>query len=228
MPRLDLVVTASQRSAEYATRIGVPRSLVRGGYYGFDFDAFSRGPRTSVPRRFLFVGRYVAAKDLRTLVRGYQRYRERVSDPWPLTCRGTGPDAALLRDQPGITDAGFMQPALLPQAFHEHGVFVLPSRYEPWGVVIAEAAAAGLPVICSDACGAADDLVRPNQNGIVIPAGDAEALAGAMQWMHDHEAQLPSLARHGRDLAAAFSAQSWAERWHHYMLETLDRQQAAS
>ncbi len=228
VPRLDLVVTASRRSAEYAMRIGVPRPRIRGGYYGFDFDAFSQGPRATLPRRFLFVGRYVEAKDLRTLVRGYRRYRERVSDPWPLTCRGTGPDANMLRDQPGITDAGFMQPAELPQAFRDHGVFVLPSRYEPWGVVIAEAAAAGLPVICSDACGAADDLVRPDHNGIVIPAGDAEALASAMCWMHDHEAQLPSLGRQGRDLAMAFSAQSWAERWHHYMIETLDRRRAAS
>jgi glycosyltransferase involved in cell wall biosynthesis len=145
-----------------------------------------------------------------------------------LTCRGTGPEAALLGGQPGITDAGFMQPAELPQAFRDHGVFVLPSRYEPWGVVIAEAAAAGLPIICSDACGAADDLVQPGKNGIVMPAGDADALANAMQWMHDHESGLPALGGHGRGLAAAYSAQSWAERWHHYMIETLDRKQAAS
>ena len=229
VPRLDLVVTAGQRSAEYASRIGVPPSRIRSGYYGFDFDAFSGdGARPLRPRRFLFVGRYVDAKDLRTLVRGYQRYRERVTEPWPLTCRGTGPDAALLRDQPGVIDAGFMQPAELPQAFRDHGVFVLPSRYEPWGVVIAEAAAAGLPVICTDACGAADDLVRAGQSGLVIPAGDAGAMADAMQWMHEHDAELPSFGERGRELAAAFSAQSWAERWHHYMIETLDRQRAAS
>ena len=72
---------------------------------------------------------------------------------------------ALLRNQPGITDAGFMQPAQLPQAFRDHGVFVLPSRYEPWGVVIAEAAASGLAVICSDACGAAEISSGPRQNG---------------------------------------------------------------
>ncbi len=229
VPRLDLVVTAGRRSAEYASRIGVPPSRIRDGYYGFDFDAFAgNGIRAPRPRRFLFVGRYVEAKDLRTLAQGYRRYRDRVTDPWPLTCRGTGPDAALLRDQPGITDAGFMQPAELPQAFRDHGVFVLPSRYEPWGVVIAEAAAAGLPVICTDACGAADDLVRPGQNGIVIPAGDAGALADALHWMHEHEAELPSFGDRGRDLAAAFSAQSWAEKWHHYMIETLDRRQAAS
>jgi glycosyltransferase involved in cell wall biosynthesis len=230
VPRLDLVVTASERSAMYARRIGVPPSRIRGGYYGFDYDAFARsaGSQRTRPRRFLFVGRYVAAKDLNTLVRGYELYRERVSDPWPLTCRGTGPDAALLANQPGITDAGFMQPAQLPDTFSDHGVFVLPSRYEPWGVVIAEAAAAALPIICTDACGAAADIVRPGLNGAIVPVGDAQALADAMQWMHEHEASLAEMGRAGQVIAQAFSAQSWAERWHHYFIEALGERQAAS
>jgi hypothetical protein len=46
--------------------------------------------------------------------------------------------------------------------------------------------------------------------------------------MHDHEAQLPVLGRNGQAMAAAFSAPAWAERWHHYMIETLDQQRAAS
>jgi glycosyltransferase involved in cell wall biosynthesis len=230
VPRLDLVVTASERSSEYARRIGVPPARIRGGYYGFDYDAFapSDDANRTLSRRFLFVGRYVPAKDLDTLVRGYRLYRERVSDPWTLTCRGAGPDVELLRDQPGITDAGFMQPAQLPDVFREHDVFVLPSRYEPWGVVIAEAAASGLPIICSDACGAAADIVRPGDNGIVIPAGDAPALADAMQWMHEHAADVPQMGKNGRAIAHAFSAQSWAQRWHHYMIEALGQRQAAS
>jgi len=228
VPRLDLVVTASERSAEYARRIGVAPDRIRPGYYGFDYDAFERaadhGPR---PRRFLFVGRYVEAKDLHTLVRGYQLYRERVTDPWTLTCRGAGPDAPLLANQPGITDAGFMQPDDLPSVFRDHGVFVLPSRFEPWGVVIAEAAASGLPIICSSACGAAADLVRPHDNGLVIPPGDPESLARAMVWMHEHERDLTELGRRGQSLARRFGADAWAERWHHYMLETLEQQRTA-
>ena len=49
-----------------------------------------------------------------------------------------------------------------------------------------------------------------------------------MQWMHEHEAELPALGRNGRMMAAAFSAQAWAERWHHYMIETLDQRRVAS
>jgi len=226
--RLNLVVTAGERSTEYARRIGVPQSRIRPGYYGFDYDGFARVAQPSPrPRRFLFVGRYVEAKDLDTLVRGYRLYRARVTDPWTLTCRGAGPDDTMLRDQPGVTDAGFMQPGELPAAFAEHGVFVLPSRFEPWGVVIAEAAAAGLPVICSSACGAAADIVRPYYNGVVIPPRDPEALAHAMCWMHDHEHELSALGQRGQPLARPFGADAWAERWHHYMIEALDRGHSA-
>ena len=219
---LDLVVTAGERSAEYARRIGVPAQKLRSGYYGFDYGSFAARAAErngSWPRRFLFTGRYVRAKDLDTLVRAYQRYRRCVDNPWPLSCRGNGPDAGILAGVEGIVDGGFVQPAELPEVFASHGAFVLPSRFEPWGVVIAEAAAAALPIVCTSACGAAADIVRSYYNGVVVPPEDAGALARAMQWIHDNEAQLPAIGHRGQPLAAAFSADAWAERWHNYILE---------
>ena len=221
---VDLVVTAGERSAEYARRIGVDPDRLRSGYYGFDYCSFaSAGARrpTAWPRQFLYAGRYVPVKDLRTLVRAYELYRHQVEEPWGLTCRGTGPDARLLEGVPGVVDGGFAQPAQLPDIFAGHGAFVLPSRFEPWGVVIAEAAASGLPVVCSTACGAAADLVRPYYNGVLVPHEDPESLARALRWIHDHETELPSIGRRGQALADAFSADAWAHRWHHYMLEAL-------
>ena len=221
---LDLVVTASEQSAEYARRIGVPGDRIRPGYYGFDFNSFANGGRPAAwPRQFAFAARYAPEKDLATLVAAYRRYRDSVSDPWGLTCHGQGPDRGLLAGVDGIVDAGFVQPADLPRVFNTHGAFVLPSRFEPWGVVIAEAAAAGLPVICSTACGAAADIVRPYYNGIVVPPGEPDALAHALRWIHDHEPELPEMGRRGQALADAYSADSWAARWHNYMLEAMDR-----
>jgi len=175
------------------------------------------------PRQFLFAGRYVPAKDLETLIRAYSAYRRRVANPWSLTCAGQGPDGRLLQGVEGVTNIGFAQPAHLPELFAGHGAFVLPSRFEPWGVVLGEAAAAGLPVVCSSACGAAADLVRPYYNGIVVPPGDVDGLSRAMHWIHDHESELRIMGQRGQALAAAFSAQAWAVRWHNYALETVDR-----
>lgn len=222
MRELDLVVTASERSAEYARRIGVPARRLRTGYYGFDYCGFAARAAdrpAAWPRQFVYVGRYVPAKDLETLIRGYRLYRDRVDDPWGLSCYGSGPDAALLKDVAGVVDHGFGAPEALPSILAAHGAFVLASRFEPWGVVIAEAAAAGLPIVCSTACGAAADIVRPYYNGVTVPTEDPAALAAAMRWIHDHESVLPAVGRRGQSLAEAFSAEAWAERWHNYLLE---------
>jgi len=219
---VDLVVVAGERSAEYARRIGVPEARLRTGFYGFDYCAFATEAAKRParwPRRFLYAGRYAAEKDLSTLVAAYRQYRDGVSDPWNLTCRGTGPDSALLESVDGVTDAGFAQPSALPGIFADHGAFVLPSRFEPWGVVIAEAAAAGLPIVCSTACGAAADIVRPYYNGIMVPPSDTQALAKALLWIHEHAAELPAMGARGQALAQGYSAEAWAQRWHEYVLE---------
>lgn len=220
----DLVVTAGERSAEYARHMGVEPEKIRSGYYGFDYDRFNpvaerRASLAAWPRQFLFVGRYVPQKDLPTLMAAYAEYRAGVSEPWGLTCCGSGPDAALLQNRPGVVDAGFTQPDEQPEIFAQHGAFVLASNFEPWGVVLAEAAASGLPLLCTTACGAAADLVRPAVNGLITEPGDVAGLANAMRWMHDHETQLAEMGRRGQQLARGFSAGAWAARWHNYMID---------
>jgi glycosyltransferase involved in cell wall biosynthesis len=229
MSRMDMVVTSSERSSEYARRIGVPESRIRSGYYGFDYELFStvacRRLRFTQdwPRQFLFVGRYVPQKDLSTLMKAYSSYRTSVSQPWGLTCCGAGVDGGLLRGVTGVVDAGFASPRDLPEVFSRHGAFVLPSRFEPWGVVIAEAAASGLPVVCTSACGAAVELVRPYYNGLIVAPQDVAGLARAMRWIHDHESDLRIMGYRGQALAEPYSAETWATRWHNYFLEAVER-----
>lgn len=219
--RAALVVCAGERSREYARRLGVPEQRIKLGYYGYDHARFQAAAEqragSAWPRQFLYVGRYVPPKDLPTLVDAYRSYRASVSDPWGLTCRGAGPEAGLLADCEGVIDDGFAHPRDLPEVFARHGAFVIASKFEPWGVVIGEAAASGLPVLCTTACGAADDLVRECFNGLTVAPGDAHGLAQAMRWIHDHERDLPALGRHSQLLSEAFSAESWAVRWRHYL-----------
>jgi glycosyltransferase involved in cell wall biosynthesis len=60
-------------------------------------------------------------------------------------------------------------------------VFALLSEREPWGVVVNEAAACGLPLVLSDRVGAAHDLLHEGENGTLVPAGDVEAAAAALR-----------------------------------------------
>lgn len=216
--RMDRVVVAGARTREFARRLGVAPDRILPGLYGFDhagFEAAGRlalDPAVAWPRRFLFAGRYAREKGLDVLLDAYDRYRAAVSDPWPLDCCGTGPEAARLGGRPGVSDLGYLQPSELPRVFAAHGAFVMPSLEEPWGVAIAEAAATGLPLVCSDRCGAADDVLRHERNGLVVPAGDVPALAEALAWIDRHEPDLPAMGRRSRELAAGFSAEAWADR----------------
>lgn len=62
-------------------------------------------------------------------------------------------------------------------------VFAIPSEREKWGLVINEAAAAGLPILATDQCGAAEDLIAPGRTGEILPTGDVAAWVQAiMAW----------------------------------------------
>jgi glycosyltransferase involved in cell wall biosynthesis len=97
---------------------------------------------------------------------------------------------------------GFKNQSELPGFYAACDALILPSEYEPWGLVVNEAMACGLAVAVSNMVGAAPDLVR--DNGFVFPAGNVKALASALQaWVDDRRL----LARHkeaSRRLIAAW------------------------
>ena len=217
--RMDAVLVAGENARRYARRLGVPESKIHRGLYAYDEKIFHEDVmRRRVhgtgqwPRRFLFVGRYAPEKSIDVLVAGYGEYRRRVRDPWPLDCCGIGELQRLLSSVSGVTDLGFVQPSQQADVFADSGALVLPSRYEPWGVVVAEAMATAMPVICTTACGVAAELMRPYTTGIEVPPSDPSALATAFGWMHANHNLLPELGLNAMQTARPFGSDRWAER----------------
>jgi glycosyltransferase involved in cell wall biosynthesis len=217
--RMDAVAVPGERGYQFARRLGFDDTQIYRGLYGVESAAFTGliEKREAFPggwsRRFVFVGRYADVKGLDTLVEGYRQYRAGVSDPWPLTTCGTGPLASLLKGVEGIDDRGFTQPAALPGVLGEAGCFVLASRFDPWPLVVVEACMAGLPVVCSTACGSAVELLRPMHNGLIFCTGNASHLAHQLRWMHDHHDQLPEMGRRSAEAGSAYSPAMWVRRW---------------
>jgi glycosyltransferase involved in cell wall biosynthesis len=219
LARFDAVFVPGERSFQYARRLGFSVAQIRRGVYGCDFDRFApiydaraAAAAGTWPRAFLYMGRYVDEKGVDVLTAAYAAYRASTPDPWPLVCHGSGPLARLLAGQPGIEDRGFIQPADQPAVLRQAGAFVLASRYDPWPLVVLESSAAGLPVLCTDACGSAVELVRPQFNGLTVPPDDPAALArGMLRFHHGHD-RLPQWGHAGRELARAYAAQVWADR----------------
>jgi glycosyltransferase involved in cell wall biosynthesis len=100
-----------------------------------------------------------------------------------------------------VVDGGVL--ALVPE-LHRAEILVLPTLHDGFGFVAAEAMAAGLPVIVTDQCGAAE-WVRHGETGWVIPAGDERALAGALALALDRRRELPEMGRAGRAVAMRLS-----------------------
>jgi glycosyltransferase involved in cell wall biosynthesis len=89
----------------------------------------------------------------------------------------------------------------------------LPTRSfrEPWGLVVNEAMNRQLPVIVSDAVGAAaGGLLRDQRNGLVVPAGDSSALAGALRRLAADPALRERLGRAGASDVRAYNYEAWA------------------
>jgi glycosyltransferase involved in cell wall biosynthesis len=222
--RMDRVVVTGERSWQYARRLGVPGDEIMRGIYGIDYETwaatYEERRQGGWPKQLVFAGRYAEDKGIDVLVRAYRRYRSETSNPWPLVCCGKGPMEHVLSGEAGIENRGFVQPAELQVIFEESAALVLPSRFDPWPLVVVESSAAGMPVICTDTCGSAVELVRSGYNGMVVPEQDAFALAGAFGDVHDNHDRLPDWGRRAQQFAAPHAADRWADRWH-AMIRTL-------
>jgi glycosyltransferase involved in cell wall biosynthesis len=214
-PTYDVAWVADERQAVFAGKLGFPAERLIWGMYSGDQPRFAAVARERgealPPRAFLFVGRLVPDKAVDVLAAAYAGYRQAVADPWPLLVAGTGPQEPLLSDLEGVELLGFVQPDDLPGVLGRAGCFVLPSRFEPWGVVIHEAAAAGLPVVCTRACGASTRLVLDGYNGVVVSPGSADALRTGLLRIHragDDERRAMGLA--SERLARQYTPQRWA------------------
>jgi glycosyltransferase involved in cell wall biosynthesis len=225
LQRMERVVTIGERSWQCARRFGIPAERIEGGYCGIDYHKWAplwaqrcaasdpASGKPQWPRSFLFVGRYIPIKAIDVLVRAYQDYRALVDDPWDLVCCGQGNLKGLLADRPGIIDRGFMQPADMEDVWQSAGAFIMPSRVDPWPVAIVEAAAAGLPIICTDACGSAVEIVRPWYNGLVIPEDNPTELTQSLLTFHQRHAELAIWGKRSQELAAPYATDIWVDRW---------------
>lgn len=211
-PAIDVLWVAGERQRRLARRLGYTGARCWSGCYSCDWSRFASeyNPAAIPPKRFLFAGRYIAQKGIDTLLAAYRKYRRAVDDPWPLHCAGAGPKADQLHGVDGVTDKGFVQPDALPALMGQAGAFILPSRREPWGVVVHEATAAGVPVLCSTASGAGVHLVREGYNGFLFEPEDATHLTRLMirlSQLDDARRKAMSQASH------ALSQQYTPERW---------------
>ena len=160
----------------------------------------------------LYVGRMDREKGVFVLLEAWRRAG---LEPPAATLTLVGGDVSA-PPRRGIVFAGHRPPEEVRNFLSAASVVVVPSIAtrafrEPWGLVVNEAMHQQLPVIATDAVGAvAGGLVRHERNGLVVPAGDASALAQALRRLHDDPALAGTLGANASRDAGAFTPQAWA------------------
>ncbi|WP_211455062.1 glycosyltransferase family 4 protein [Collimonas antrihumi] len=181
-----------QRSKEYLISLGVPpdkiifrcQAAALPHSYRMEEVLRSRIQRNnmSVVPSYLYVGRLSQEKGLDTLIHAFKRIYQ-LTPSASLTIVGSGPLCAELRTHIaslGLTDAvrftGGLDINQLADYYLNASCLILPSRSEPWGLVANEALSYGCPIIVSDRCGCAPDLIIDGKTGYVFQTDDVEDL----------------------------------------------------
>jgi glycosyltransferase involved in cell wall biosynthesis len=181
----DHILTVSELARETYLAAGVPAERVHAVMLGADTELFTppaegEGEKTGA-LRFVFSGAAIRRKGFDLLLDAFARVR--ATEPG-VSLRIVGPrgDASgLLAPRPpdGIEVVGPVGQRELAAEFRRADCLVLPSRNDSYGMVVAEALAAGLPVLVSESVGA-KALVEPGRNGWIVPVEDTAALAERM------------------------------------------------
>ncbi len=222
-------VVPGKASFDYLTNFGINSQHIFIAPNAVDNEFFSQASRTArenievtrekmrLPvRYFLFAGRLVRAKGIFDLVEAYGALPQTVRSEVGLVFVGDGPDRGSLEElaarvHPGsIHVAGFAQRDTLAAYYALADAFVLPTHTDPWGLVVNEAMACGLPIICSDVAGCASDLVAGNHNGRTFPAGDVQRLTAALLEIASDQELRASLVRNSETKIRQYSPEKCA------------------
>ncbi len=208
----DLAWVPGPGQVQYAKALGFESRQILEGFYTADYKALSKiewNTGTEFPKRFVYVGRYVGFKGVRELWKAFNQLN---SGKWELFCAGQGELYSERDLSEGIHHLGFVQPTDLNKFVARGGVFVLPSKKEPWGVVVHEFASAGYPLLCSDKVGAASALLSKEKNGLSFKAGSAASLAMAMRKMVEKpDAELWEMGKVSKERASQYTKEKWVE-----------------
>jgi glycosyltransferase involved in cell wall biosynthesis len=224
---VDGVLPIGSLNAEYWAHYlpGTPQFLMP---YAVDNAYFAQRAHEAAPRRaqlqselgldparpvILFASKLQPRKHCDHLISAYAQLAPAPgAEPHPyLLIVGDGEQRAALQAQAAATGLasirflGFRNQSELPAFFDLASVFVLPSRHEPWGLIVNEVMNAATPSIVTDDVGCGPDLITTGVSGFIYPAGDAAALTAALRAALASPESAAAMGRHAFD-----RIQSWS------------------
>jgi len=211
--KANRIVVASSFTKSTLVENGVPAEKILLNPYGVDLRrfSFSERPRSGRPFRFLFAGLVCARKGIPLLLQAWAALGRKDAELWIVgpvspTAPGNWLDGAC---------AGFfgkLSNTELAGVMAESDVFVFPSYFEGFALVLLEAKASGLPVITTTAT-AGPDITTPGGDGWIIEPGNLDALIEAMRFCLENRDRVIEMGANARRTAERFSWDTYGDRW---------------
>jgi hypothetical protein len=216
----DVVIANSEFTKKSYADAGLDANKVQVVPYGAPPvypEAQEGGSKDSQTVNFLWAGTFSIRKGAHYLLSAWKQL-EAKSQARLKVFGAMGLPIALLTDIPDFIEfSGTIPRSELYKQYHQADILVFPTLCDGFGMVITEAFAHGLPVITTNRAGAAD-LIRHGENGLIIPAGNTEALTEALQWCLNHRRELRKMRQ-----AALETAANW--QWSDYRRTLVDKLQ---
>lgn len=220
-PYFNTVWVPGLPQSDYAKKLGFNSNQIISGFYCGDVNLFSAfytqfklQKEAQMPKRFICVARYIEAKNLQLLWDAFIELHDAGKlSGWELYCVGTGEGFGVKKEYKAIVHKGFIQPKGMSQVIGETGIFVLPSKFEPWGVVVHEFAAAGYPMLVSNRVGAASEFVVNEKNGYLFNPNSKEDLKEKLLLFANLSTkEFKAMSELSVELAQKINTQKWAHQ----------------
>lgn len=197
--RADAIETPGAEGKQFAIRYGAPEYRIFFATHTVNISFFKAKVASARLQRaalrselglkgttFIYVGRLWWGKGINYLLEAFETVQRKSDGEVSLLLVGDGPEESNLRQMcsdRGIRNvmfAGFKQKPDLPRYYAMADVFVFPTLGDPYGLVVDEAMACGLPVISTSAAGEIRDRIEQGVNGYIVPPEDSASLADSM------------------------------------------------
>lgn len=196
----DLVFCYGKSSKAYLLQLNVPENKIHIRCQATDNEIFENGfedlmkniaiNERNLSKTFLYVGRFSEEKNLINLLKAFKQV-EILYPEWHLTILGDGPlkeSLINLAKELNLRNLNVLKGMSFQELIKYYALstcFILPSISEPWGIVVNEAMLCESPILVSENCGCADELVIEGKNGFKFDPYSMDSIYGSMKKICD-------------------------------------------
>lgn len=218
--RMDFFVASGNQTIEYLRKIGIPDERITHCMSSVDNHIYTSKPRSLARRKnehtqWITVGSLITRKGFSELLQAWDSQNQEFLASNRLIIVGEGPEekklSQLIQQMPSckIDLVGFRTPDELSDLYAESDMYIFPTLLDHWGLVVNEAMASGLPIVCSKYAGCCSDLVTPN-NGIIINPVDTVAFANAIYGIWGKRDQWEEMGKESKRIISSYTLDATA------------------